>query len=49
MPMYNLIDYSDIYLKTSGSLWQYCRDQPTLYDNKMIIEFPNNNNNSILF
>ena len=23
MPMYNLIEYSDIYLKTSGRLWQY--------------------------
>ena len=23
MPIYNLIDYSDNYLKTTGSLWQY--------------------------
>ena len=28
MPMYNLIEYSDNYGKTSGSLWQYCRDEP---------------------
>ena len=28
MPMYNLIEYSDNYSKTSGSLWQYCRDDP---------------------
>ena len=28
MPMYNLIEYSDNYSKTSGSLWQYYRDQP---------------------
>ena len=28
MPMYNLIEYSDNYLKTSGSLWQYYRDEP---------------------
>ena len=28
MPMYNLIDYSDNYSKTSGSLWQYCKDEP---------------------
>ena len=27
MPMYNLIEYSDIYAKTSGSLWQYFRDE----------------------
>ena len=26
MPMYNLIEYSDNYSKTSGILWQYCRD-----------------------
>ena len=28
MPMYNLIDYSDNYSKTSGSLWQYYKDDP---------------------
>ena len=28
MPMYNLIDYSDNFAKTSGSLWQYYRDEP---------------------
>ena len=27
MPMYNL-EYSDNYAKTSGSLWQYYRDEP---------------------
>ena len=27
MPMYNLIEYSDNYVKTSGSLWQYYRDE----------------------
>ena len=25
--MYNLIEYSDNYLKTSGSLWQYYKDE----------------------
>ena len=25
MPMYNLIEYSNNYSKTSGSLWQYCK------------------------
>ena len=30
MPMYNLIEYSDDYSKTSGSLWQNCRDEPAL-------------------
>ena len=31
MPTYNLIEYSDNYSKTSGSLWQCYRDNP--YDN----------------
>ena len=26
MSMYNLIEYSDNYSKTSGILWQCCRD-----------------------
>ena len=29
MPMYNLTEYSDNYTKTSGSLWQYYKDEPT--------------------
>ena len=28
MPMYNLIEYSDNYAKTSGSLYQYYKDDP---------------------
>ena len=28
MPVYNLSEYSYNYLKTSGSLWQYHRDDP---------------------
>ena len=28
MPMYNLIEYSDNYSKTSGRLWQYYKDEP---------------------
>ena len=28
MSMYNLIEYSDNNTKTSGSLWQYYRDEP---------------------
>ena len=30
MAMYNLIEYSDNYSKTSGSLWQYYRDEPNV-------------------
>ena len=28
MPMYNLIEYSNNYSQTSGSLWQYYKDEP---------------------
>ena len=28
MPVYNLIEYSGNYSKTSGSLWQYYKDEP---------------------
>ena len=49
MPMYNLIEYSDTYSKTSGSLWQFFRDEAALDDNKVIIDFPSDNNNSISF
>ena len=38
-PMYNLIEYSDNYAKTTGSLWQYCKDIPALNVNDKIIEF----------
>ena len=46
MPMYNLIEYSDAYLKTSGSLWQQYRDEPALNANGEVIDFTANNNNS---
>ena len=29
MPMYNLLEYSKNYLRTSGSLWNYYRDELT--------------------
>ena len=53
MPMYNLIEYSDNYAKTLGSLWQYYRDKPNdnLADSesfkskiKITGKTPNNNN-----
>ena len=42
MPMYNLIEYSDNYSKTSGSLWQYCKDIPAV-NNNAIVNFAENN------
>ena len=47
--MYNLIEYSDNYSKTSGSLWQYYRDEPLLNSNGNIPGFPADNNNSPSF
>ena len=32
MPMYNLIEYSDNYAKTTGRLWKYFRDEPVADD-----------------
>ena len=29
MPMHNFIEYIGNYSKTSGSLWQYCRNEPS--------------------
>ena len=43
MPMYNLIEYSDSYAKTTGSLWQYCKDIPVRNDNNEIVVFGRNN------
>ena len=39
MPMYNLIEYSDNYSKTSESLWQYCKDVPAVSNNGDIVDF----------
>ena len=43
MPMYNLIEYSDNYAKTTGSLWQYCKDIPARKNNNEITEFTGGN------
>ena len=49
MPMYNLIECSDNYCKTSGSLWQCYRDEPFLNANDAIVDFPADHNNSVSF
>ena len=45
MPMHNLIEYSDNYSKTSGSLFQYCKDVPAVDDNddNAIVNFDGTN------
>ena len=39
MPMYNLLEYSNNYSKTSGSLWQYCKDIPAVNNNGDVDDF----------
>ena len=39
MPMYNLIEYSDNYSKTPGSLWQYCKEKPAADNVGNIVAF----------
>ena len=43
MPMYNLIEYSENYSKTPGSLWQYCKDKPAVNNNGDIVDFNGGN------
>ena len=56
MPMYNLIEYSDNYPKTSRSLWQYYKDVPNgnltnsesfKYKVKITGNTPNNNTKDV--
>ena len=37
--MYNLIEYSDDYSKTSGSLQQYCKEIPAVNNASNIVAF----------
>ena len=37
--MYNVIEYNDNYSKTSGGLWQYCKDIPAVNNNGDIVDF----------
>ena len=39
MPMYNLIEYSDNYSKTSGILWKYCKEIPAVDNASNIVDF----------
>ena len=43
VPMYNLIECSNNYSKTSGGLWLYYRDEPALTDDDTLYNFPGNN------
>ena len=51
MPMYNLIKYTDNYAKTTGSLWQYCKDIPArdANDDDIVIFADGNSTDSFKF
>ena len=48
MPIYNLIEYSGNYSKTSGSLWQCCKDIPAVTNDVNIVIFNGANNTASL-
>ena len=39
MLMYNVIEYGDNYSKTSGSLWQYCKEILAVKNNENVVDF----------
>ena len=39
------MEYSNNYLKNSGSLWQYYRDEPFINNNGVIIDVPDDPDN----
>ena len=49
MPIYNLLEHCDNSSKSSGSLWQYYRDEPSLTDAGAIQDFTSANQNSKSF
>ena len=49
MPMYNLIEYSDNYSDTSGSLWQFKRDEQQKENNRNISNVSTDNTSSFKY
>ena len=43
MSFYNLVEYSPAYEKTSGSLWQYCKDITAVDNNNAFVYLTENN------
>ena len=48
MPMYNLLKYRDNYSMTSGSLWNYYRDEVNDYENEIDSAYYWINNNKTI-
>ena len=49
MPMYNLIEYSDNYSDTSGSLWQFKRDEQPMNNTGASINLTADNSSSFRY
>ena len=49
MPVYNLVEYSDSYAKTLGSLWQYYQNKPSSTNDGVIKNFHVGDNNNASF
>ena len=49
MTMYNLIEYSDNYSDTSGSLWQFKRDEQPINNNGPFINLTAENSSSFKY
>ena len=49
MPMYNLIEYSDNYSDTSGTLWQFKRDEQPKENNENLSDVCTNNSSSFKY
>ena len=46
MPMYNLLEYGDNYLKTSESLWQFYRVEKIMNNDGVIVNVPDEPDNA---
>ena len=46
MPMYNSIEYSENYSKTSKSLWQDYGDEPFINNNGVVIDVPDDHDSA---
>ena len=49
MPMYNLLEYSDNYADSSGSLYQFKRDESPMNDNNNPLNITLNNSSSLKY
>ena len=49
MPMYNMIEYSDNYSDTSGSLWQFKRDEQLKENNGNLSDVSTDNSSSFKY